>query len=51
MIRYLLISFRVLQPESLIVLSPPPDILFETVYAGFVLAHFGTECVRDRIAT
>jgi len=27
----------------------PPDILFDAIYASFILSHFGTESVRDRI--
>ncbi|KAH9039889.1 hypothetical protein EDB85DRAFT_1887295 [Lactarius pseudohatsudake] len=29
----------------------PPDILVNTVYAGFVLLHFGTESMKDSIRT
>ncbi|KAH9027283.1 hypothetical protein EDB84DRAFT_1608777 [Lactarius hengduanensis] len=28
---------------------PPPDILFDAVYATFILHHFGTKRVKDRI--
>ncbi|KAH9055159.1 hypothetical protein EDB83DRAFT_1111029 [Lactarius deliciosus] len=28
----------------------PPDILFDAIYASFILHHFGTKIVKDRIA-
>ncbi|KAH9042884.1 hypothetical protein EDB83DRAFT_2507548 [Lactarius deliciosus] len=35
-------SFRITENAQF-----PPDILFDAVYAGFVLLHFGTEAMKD----
>lgn len=47
---YLITGSRCRIPDPV---SPlfPPDILFDAIYAGFVLRHFGTEGMGDGIAT
>ena len=46
---------RVVLPDPTLRISDnsdwPPAILFDAVYAGAVLAHFGTRAVKDHVST